>query len=97
VLDHPHVGEAVAADCLIPLEDLFDADEIAAWSAAVMGRSLSSYRYAGRHWALPLDAATQVMAWRKDRLDAPPTLWDEVARCRKPAAWRCRCRARTRP
>jgi multiple sugar transport system substrate-binding protein len=80
VLDHPHVGEAVAADRLIPLEELFDADEIVAWSAAVMGRSLSSYHYAGRHWALPLDAATQVMAWRKDRLEAPPTLWDEVAR-----------------
>jgi len=31
VLDHPHVGEAVAADCLIPVEDLFGADEIAGW------------------------------------------------------------------
>ncbi len=80
VLDHPHVGEAVAADCLVPLEDLFDAGEIAAWRAAVMGRCLDSYHYAGRHWALPLDAATQVMAWRKDRLNGPPTLWDEVAR-----------------
>jgi len=80
VLDHPHVGEAVAADCLVPLEDLFGADEIAAWRAAVMGKSLSSYHYAGRHWALPLDAATQVMAWRKDRLDAPPTQWSDVLR-----------------
>ena len=80
VLDHPHVGEAVAADCLVPLEDLFEAGEITAWRAAVMGRCLDSYHYAGRHWALPLDAATQVMAWRKDRLDAPPALWDEVVR-----------------
>lgn len=80
VLDHPHVGEAVAADGLVSLEDLFDAGEIAAWRAAVMGRCLDSYHYAGRHWALPLDAATQVMAWRKDRLDGPPTLWDEVVR-----------------
>ena len=31
VLDHPHVGEAVAADGLTPLEDLFGADEIAGW------------------------------------------------------------------
>ena len=31
VLDHPHVGEAVATDCLVPLEDLFGADEIATW------------------------------------------------------------------
>ena len=26
VLDHPHVGEAVAADCLVPLEELFEAN-----------------------------------------------------------------------
>ena len=80
VLDHPHVGEAVAAQCLRPLEELFTADEIAAWRDEAMGRSLASYHYAGRHWALPQDAATQVMAWRRDRLETPPVLWDEVAR-----------------
>src|SRR3546814_10531003 len=33
VLDHPHVGEAVAAGCLQPLEAHFGADEIAALGA----------------------------------------------------------------
>lgn len=80
VLDHPHVGEAVAAHCLLPLEALFTADEIAAWRDEAMGHSLASYHYAGQHWALPQDAATQVMAWREDRLEAPPTLWEDVAR-----------------
>lgn len=80
VLDHPHVGEAVAAQCLRPLEELFTAEEIAAWRGEAMGRSLASYHYAGRHWALPQDAATQVMAWRRDRLEAPPVLWDELLR-----------------
>lgn len=80
VLDHPHVGEAVAARCLRPLEELFAPEEIAVWRGEAMGKSLASYHYAGQHWALPQDAATQVMAWRRDRLDAPPTLWDEVAR-----------------
>lgn len=75
VLDHPHVGEAVAADCLVPLEDLFEAAEIAGWAAAVAGPSLASYRYSGRHWALPLDAATQVMAYRRDRIVTPPIEW----------------------
>ncbi|AJP72724.1 extracellular solute-binding protein [Sphingomonas hengshuiensis] len=78
VLDHPHVGEAVAADCLVPLEALFAADELAAWGAAAVGPSLASYLYAGRHWALPLDAATQVMACRADFAEAPPTTWDAV-------------------
>jgi multiple sugar transport system substrate-binding protein len=78
VLDHPHVGEAVAADCLVPVEDLFGADEIAAWRGAVAGPSLASYHYAGQHWALPLDAATQVMAYRRDSVALPPLEWAQL-------------------
>ncbi|MFT4089599.1 MAG: extracellular solute-binding protein [Asticcacaulis sp.] len=78
VLDHPHVGEAVAHDCLVPLEDLFSAEEIARLEADCVGPSLSSYNYAGKHWALPLDAATQVMAAREDLTGALPETWDEV-------------------
>jgi multiple sugar transport system substrate-binding protein len=80
VLDHPHIGEAVAKRCLQPLEALFAADEIAVWGRNTIGPCLTSYRYAGSHWALPLDAATQVMALRPDLLDRdPPTSWAEVA------------------
>jgi multiple sugar transport system substrate-binding protein len=79
VLDHPHVGEAVAKGCLVPLEDLFSPEEIAALERDSIGPSLSSYRFADVHWALPLDAATQVMARRADLLDGPaPVTWDEV-------------------
>ncbi|EGF89650.1 integral membrane protein [Asticcacaulis biprosthecium C19] len=77
VLDHPHVGEAVAADCLRPLEDIFTADDIATWSRDCIGPSLASYHFAGRHWALPLDAATQVMACRSD-IDTVPVNWKDV-------------------
>lgn len=81
VLDHPHIGEAVAAGCLVPLEDIFDAGEIAAIGRETIGPCLSSYRYAGKHWALPLDAATQVMAFARDTLgEEPPATWDEVVR-----------------
>ncbi|WP_010160846.1 extracellular solute-binding protein [Sphingomonas sp. PAMC 26617] len=79
VLDHPHIGEAVAARCLRPLEDVFGVDEIATLRRETIGPCLSSYHYAQRHWALPLDAATQVMAYRADLLDGPePTTWDTV-------------------
>lgn len=78
VLDHPHVGEAVAADCLVPLEELFGADETAAWRGAVAGPSLASYHYAGKHWALPLDAATQVMAYRRETIALPPIEWAQL-------------------
>ncbi|HEY5759414.1 MAG TPA: extracellular solute-binding protein [Steroidobacter sp.] len=79
VLDHPHVGEAVASKCLQPLEALFSADEIAALQADTIGPCLSSYKYEGQHWALPLDAATQVMAYRADLIEGgAPVTWDEV-------------------
>lgn len=78
VLDHPHVGEAVEAGCLRPLEDVFGADELASLGAATIGPCLSSYNYAGKHWALPLDAATQVTAYRPD-LTNPVTSWGDVA------------------
>jgi multiple sugar transport system substrate-binding protein len=79
VLDHPHIGDAVAGGCLQPLASLFDADALAAWRAQSIGRSFDSYRYGGTQWALPLDAATQVAAAREDRLDGPlPRQWHEV-------------------
>ena len=43
-----------------------------------MGPSFESYHYDGRLWALPLDAATQIQAWRPDLLEAPASGWDEV-------------------
>jgi multiple sugar transport system substrate-binding protein len=78
VLDHPHVGEAVTAGCLMPLENVFDVEAIADLGANSIGPCLTSYRYAGRHWALPLDAATQVMAYRPD-LAGPVQTWSDVA------------------
>ncbi len=79
VLDHPHVGEAVAKGVLLPMEDLLGAEAVAALEAESIGPSLSSYRFAGRHWALPLDAATQVMATRADLLGGDwPRDWDGV-------------------
>lgn len=80
VLDHPHVGEAVEAGCLIPLEEVFGPRELEAMAAATIGPCLSSYHYAGRHWALPLDAASQVLAWRPDLVEHPPATWAEVER-----------------
>ncbi|MFC3073518.1 extracellular solute-binding protein [Shinella pollutisoli] len=78
VMDHPHIGEAVAEGCFLPLEDLYSAEQIEAWRRGSVGPSAESYRWDGRTWALPLDVATQVMARRADRVPAPPSNWDEV-------------------
>ena len=78
VLDHPHLGEALAHDCLQPLDEVFSARDLADIAACAIGPTYSSYGMAGRQWALPLDAATQVMALRPDLTDARPTTWAEV-------------------
>jgi multiple sugar transport system substrate-binding protein len=80
VLDHPHLGDAVAAQCLVSLESLFTAQEIAAWADKSVGRSFASYHYAAKYWALPLDAATQVAAWRPELLQGEPlpATWEAV-------------------
>lgn len=78
VLDHPHVGEAVAHDCLVPMEQVIGAESVAALAQVAIGPSLASYRYGGQHWALPLDAASQVMAYDPNRIDTPPETWDAV-------------------
>lgn len=80
VLDHPHLGEAVASRCLVPLEHLFTPGEMAAWGEATVGRAMASYRWQDRHWALPLDVATQVSAGLPGRLKRWPATWDDVVR-----------------
>lgn len=74
VIDHPHVGQITREDCLLP----FEGPGLAAIAAGSVGASYDSYRWQGRQWGLPIDAATQVLAWRPDRLPAAPGTWAEV-------------------
>ena len=74
VIDHPHVGQITAEHCLMP----FDVESVASIAAGSLGASFPSYHWEGRQWALPIDAAAQVQAWRPDRLAAPVTRWDDV-------------------
>lgn len=80
VLDHPGLPEGVASSSLVAMEDLFDAGELGAWSAAAAGPSWASYALDGRQWALPLDAATQIAVSRPAGPgDEPaPTTWGDV-------------------
>ncbi|NEY91832.1 carbohydrate ABC transporter substrate-binding protein [Rhodobacteraceae bacterium KMS-5] len=79
VLDHPHLGEALAQDCLCPLDEVFDPVALKRFAADSIGPSFRSYEMAGRAWALPLDAASQVMALRPEIADAPLATWAEVS------------------
>lgn len=78
VLDHPHLGEALAADCLTPLDSVLPAAALDQIAQGAIGPAHASYAMNGHQWALPLDAATQVMALRTDLTEARPTTLAEV-------------------
>lgn len=78
VIDHPHVSSTAAANELLPLDLSGHDDELVALRESSVGASYESYRYGGRQYGLPIDAAAQVSLFRPDLLDRPPTSWAEV-------------------
>ncbi|MBZ9536104.1 extracellular solute-binding protein [Cytobacillus oceanisediminis] len=68
MIDHPHIGTAVEQGILVPLNELIDASFLQDQEMYSTGLSYSSYTYKGLQWALPVDAAAQVSAYRKDLL-----------------------------
>src|SRR5262245_34305940 len=78
VIDHPHVGQITRENCLLPLDEADHADEVAAIAAGTVGRSFPSYNWQGRQCGFPIDAATQVQAYRPDRLSGPITDLAEI-------------------
>ncbi|QOR70410.1 carbohydrate ABC transporter substrate-binding protein [Ruania alkalisoli] len=78
VLDHPHLGDALAADCLHPIDGLLPPEVVQRLERGAVGASVRSYRFGSHLWALPLDAATQVSARRPDTVPDAPTSWDQA-------------------
>lgn len=80
VIDHPWAGFAAAAGLLLPLDEHLSASFLADQAANSVGPSHWSYCSGGHQWALAIDAATPVAAWRPDLLaasDLPPA-WDDL-------------------
>jgi multiple sugar transport system substrate-binding protein len=63
ILDHPFCGEIAATGCLLPVDKVV-SDAVSAF----VGPSLETYVYAGKTWAVPVDAACQVAVSRPDLL-----------------------------
>ncbi|MBC8074553.1 MAG: extracellular solute-binding protein, partial [Chloroflexales bacterium] len=82
VIDHPFVGYAASHSALLPLDTLLPADFVADQAANSVGASHASYVYGGHLWALAIDAATPVSAWRPNLLERaeafPPSTWEEL-------------------
>jgi multiple sugar transport system substrate-binding protein len=82
VLDHPHMGTAARDGCLVPLNKHLSPLVQQSLRDESVGKSYQSYVFDNELWALPIDAAAQVAAYRPDlleRLRQPvPKTWDEV-------------------
>ena len=82
VIDHPFVGYAAQHPVLLPLDSWLPAAFLADQAANSVGASYASYVMGDHLWALPIDAATPVSAWRPDLLEAigvaPPASWSDV-------------------
>lgn len=78
VLDHPHLGDAIEAGAIRPLDEVFDATFLDEVRAGAVGPGTASYTLHGRLWALPLDAATQVAVSVPEMVAEAPTTWADV-------------------
>ncbi len=85
IYDHPFIGEAAALRCFLPLDEHLDAAFLKDQARHSAGASHRSYQWDGHQWALAVDAACQVSAYRPDLLAAIdsldaglPATWDDV-------------------
>ena len=78
IIDHPHVGQITNEKCLLPLDVEGGEAERQALAGASVGASYPSYNWQGRQWAFPVDAATQVQAFRPDLIEAAPASWNDM-------------------
>ena len=82
MIDHPHIGVAHEENLLKPLENLLPQELLKDQAEGTVGQSYKSYTWEGHQYAIPLDSAAQVSAYRKDLLEQTgnklPSTWDNV-------------------
>jgi multiple sugar transport system substrate-binding protein len=82
IIDHPSVGASGYSRCIVPFDELLPKEILSILAKQAVGRSHLSYNYDGHQWALAIDAAAHVSAYRSDllqQLDVPvPQTWKEV-------------------
>ena len=82
LFDHPFVGRMAASRVFVPVDRVLARVPGAAEAAFYAGPSLTSYRWGGQTWGVPVDAATMHAVYRPDLLatitDDVPTSWADV-------------------
>lgn len=81
IVDHPSVGACAADHSFLPLDEFLPAESLSTLAEQSAGKSHSSYNYNGHQWALAIDAACHVSAYRSDLLQglglAVPQTWSD--------------------
>lgn len=89
IVDHPMMGDVHASGSLADLIPLVPVAALAEIESDALGSCLESYRYEGRLYALPIDAAAPAATYRPDLLDRdnlqPPVTWDELLNMAPPS------------
>jgi len=79
LIDHPHVGEPNMPRTLLPLDEWLPTRYLDEQTRSSVGPSYQSYSWQEHQWALSVDAAAQVAAFRRDLLAS--------AGCALPVSW----------
>lgn len=79
-IDHPLIGDACRPrPALLDLTSLVAENVLSDARRQSLGPSFASYHWDGHQYALPVDAAAQISAYRPDLLGLrPPRTWDEL-------------------
>ncbi|QGA68103.1 extracellular solute-binding protein [Sulfolobus sp. E11-6] len=82
VVDYPAVGDIAKSNKFIPIDEILPKKTIEYIQKISIGKTFESYLYEGRLWAIPIDAAVQVSAYRPDLFTKfnlyVPRNWNEV-------------------
>lgn len=80
LIDHPHVGISSSQGVLLPLDEYIPESFLNDQTRHSVGQSNQSYAWNGHQWALAVDAAAQVSAYREEFMPEGivPTTWNEV-------------------
>ena len=78
VIDYPHVGEIAAKELLENFDKPAYTDKLSILAKESVGKSHQSYFINNHQWALAIDAASQVSAYRKDLIDNLPLTWSDL-------------------
>ncbi len=87
VIDHPWAGFAAKTNAIIPLNKYISKEFLEDQAFNSVGKSHESYSYNNEQWALAIDAATPVAAYRPDlfeklELNIPKT-WEDLVELAK--------------